>query len=43
MNDIKIILMSVAKVFKKEDIVLRGTGKTIDFDEYRRKQQGARV
>lgn len=44
LGDIKIIFQSIAKVFKKEDIVVRGTGKTIDFDEYRRnQQQGAKV
>ncbi len=44
LGDIKIIAQSVAKVFKKEDVVVRGTGKTIDFDEYRRiQQQGAKV
>ena len=43
-GDIKIIIQSIAKVFKKEDVVVRGTGKTIDFDEYRRiQQQGAKV
>lgn len=38
MNDMKIFLKTFIKVFKKEDIVIRGTGKTIDFDEYRRLQ-----
>lgn len=38
MNDMKIFFKTFIKVFKKEDIVIRGTGKTIDFDEYRRLQ-----
>lgn len=37
-NDVKIFFKTFAKVFKKEGVVVRGTGKTIDFDEYRRKQ-----
>ena len=36
-NDIVIILKTIGKVFKKQDIVVRGTGKNIDFDEYRKK------
>ncbi len=39
-NDMKIFLKTFVKVFKKDDIVVRGTGKTIDFDEYRRLQNG---
>ncbi|NLJ40258.1 MAG: sugar transferase [Clostridiales bacterium] len=35
-NDMKIILKTVLIVFKKEDVVVRGTGKVIDFDEYRK-------
>lgn len=38
MNDMKIFFKTFIKVLKKEDIVIRGTGKTIDFDEYRRLQ-----
>ena len=30
--------MTIKKVFKRENIVVRGTGKTEDFDTYRRKQ-----
>ena len=33
-NDMKIFLKTFVKVFKKDDIVVRGTGKTIDFDVY---------
>ena len=40
MNDIKIFFKTFIKVLKKEDIVVRGTGNTIDFDEYRRLQNG---
>lgn len=36
--DIKIIILTIKKVVKASDINVRGTGKTIDFDEYRRKQ-----
>lgn len=39
-NDINIILKTIIKVFKKQDVVVRGTGKNIDFDEYRRKEIG---
>lgn len=34
--DFKIICRTIIKVFKREDIVVRGQGKTIDFDEYRK-------
>lgn len=37
-NDLKIILKTIKKVFKSEDIVIRGKGKVIDFHEYRKKQ-----
>jgi len=37
-EDFKIILMTIKKVLKKENIVVRGTGKTKDFDDYRRKK-----
>ena len=37
-NDIKILLKTVYKVFKKSDIVTAGTGKTIPFDKYRKQQ-----
>lgn len=37
-NDVKIFFKTFIKVFKKEDISVRGTGKTIDFDEYRKQQ-----
>ena len=36
--DIKIILKTIVQVFKTSDISVRGTGKIIDFDEYRRKK-----
>ncbi|MCR5187274.1 MAG: sugar transferase [Clostridia bacterium] len=38
--DIKILLLTIGKVLKASDISLRGTNNTIDFDEYRRKQNG---
>lgn len=37
-NDVKILFKTVYKVFKKDGVVTRGTGKTIDFDEYRKQQ-----
>lgn len=37
-NDCKIILKTIEKVFKREDIVTRGTGKNIDFNIYRQNQ-----
>lgn len=37
-GDIKIILLTIVKVFKRDGVVVRGTGKTIDFDKYRREQ-----
>lgn len=33
--DLKIIFNTVYKVIKKENVVTRGLGKTIDFDQYR--------
>lgn len=38
MNDFKILFQTVYKVFKRDGIETRGTGQTIDFDEYRKKQ-----
>lgn len=38
--DLKIIMKTVIKVFKKQDITIRGEGKTVDFDEYRKKERG---
>ncbi len=43
MNDMKIFVKTFIKVFKREDIAVRGTGKTLDFDEYRRLQNGDNV
>ena len=37
-EDFKIILMTIKKVLKKENIVVRGTEKTKDFDDYRREK-----
>lgn len=37
-TDLKIILLTIKKVLKKQDIVTRGEGTTIDFDEYRKIQ-----
>ena len=34
-NDLKIVFKTILKVLKKDDIVIRGTGKTMDFDKYR--------
>lgn len=38
-EDLNIILKTIIKVFKKENITIRGEGKTIDFDKYRIKQK----
>ena len=38
LGDLNIILLTVKKALKREDIVVRGMGKTIDFDEYRQSQ-----
>ncbi|MBQ7410830.1 MAG: sugar transferase [Clostridia bacterium] len=37
-NDVKILFKTVYKVFKRDGVVTRGTGKTIDFDVYRKEQ-----
>ena len=37
-NDLKILFKTVYKVFKRDGVVTRGTGKTIDFDDYRKAQ-----
>lgn len=37
-NDIKILFKTAYKVFKRDGVVTRGTGKTIDFDEYRKQE-----
>lgn len=38
-NDLKIILATISKFIKRDGIVVRGEGKAIDFDTYRRKQR----
>ena len=38
LNDMKILFKTVLKVIKREDVIVSGTGKTIDFDEYRKAQ-----
>lgn len=43
LGDIKIIFKSFLQIFKKQNVVVRGTGKTIDFDEYRRNSQKEKV
>lgn len=37
-NDMKILFKTVLKVIKRDDVIVCGTGKTIDFDEYRKAQ-----
>lgn len=39
LNDINIIFKTVVKVVKKQDIVVRGTGKTVDFDVWRKMKE----
>lgn len=38
-EDLSIILKTIIKIFKKENISIRGEGKTMDFDKYRIKQK----
>ena len=38
-SDVKIILLTIKRVFKREDIVVRGNGNIIDFDTYRKKRK----
>lgn len=38
LKDLKIILMTLKKVFFREGVSVRGTGETIDFDKYRKSQ-----
>lgn len=37
-GDVRIVLLTVKKTIKSEDIAVRGTGMTIDFDKYRQNQ-----
>ena len=37
-NDVKIVFMTIKKVLAGSDVTVRGTGKVIDFDKYRREQ-----
>lgn len=37
-SDLKILFKTFYKVIKKDGVVTRGSGKTIDFDEYRKNQ-----
>lgn len=41
-EDIKIFMKTFIKVFKREGITTRGTGKVEDFDEYRRRISGSK-
>lgn len=38
-GDIKIIFLTMKKALKREGIMIRGTGKTMDFDTYRKQQK----
>lgn len=38
LGDIRIILLTIKKAVKSEGVAVRGTGKMLDFDEYRRNQ-----
>ena len=38
-SDVKIILLTIKRVFKREDIVVRENGNIIDFDTYRKKRK----
>lgn len=37
-NDVKIVFKTIYKVFAREDIIVSGTGKVINFDIYRKMQ-----
>lgn len=39
--DIKIIFKTIGKVLKRGDVAVRGTGKIVDFDQYRRDELAA--
>lgn len=39
-NDMLIILKTIGKVIKKQDVTIRGTGTVMDFDEYRKNKMG---
>ena len=39
LGDVKIIIMSALKVIRREGLMVRGTGKTMDFDKYRMEQE----
>ena len=41
-GDIKILFQTVKKTVKRDGIVVRGTGKTVDFDVYRKNAQQGR-
>lgn len=43
LGDMKILLLTVKTVIKRENIIVRGTGKTVDFDVYRRQQMCEKV
>lgn len=41
LRDLRIVLLTVKKAINSEDVIVRGTGKTIDFDKYRQLQMEA--
>lgn len=38
LGDVKIFFKTFAKVFKRDGVIVTGTGELIDFDEYRKKE-----
>lgn len=42
-TDLNILLRTVIRVFRRENVILRGTGTVGDFDEYRQRQQKERA
>ena len=40
-NDVKIMFKKIKKVLKQQDVTTRGTGKVMDFDEYRKIKLGS--
>lgn len=39
LGDIRIMFMTIKKVIQREEVIVRGTGRTIDFDVYREKKK----
>lgn len=42
-GDVKILFLTVTSVFKRRNVVVRGTGRVTDFDKYREEQRKAQM